>query len=119
MVVQDNAGFHYPGILIYIMAMYAFYSMTAAVMNVIKYRRYRSPVMSAAKVLHLAAAMVSMLALETAMLAEFGQSSSEDFRIIMTGCTGGAVCASILGIAVYMVCRSTIKIKAIKQEELS
>lgn len=119
MVVQDNAGFHYPGTLIYIMAMYAFYSITVAIINVIKYRKYRSPVMSAAKVLHLAAAMVSMLALETAMLAQFGKSSEEYFRTIMTGCTGGAVCASILGIAVYMVCRSTIKIKAIKQEERS
>ena len=59
------------------------------------------------------------LALETAMLSQFGASNSEQFCTIMTGCTGGAVCASILGIAVYMVCRSTIIIKAIKQEELS
>lgn len=119
MVIQDNEGFYYAGVLIYIMAMYAFYSITVAIINVIKYRKYRSPVMSAAKVLHLAAAMVSMLALETAMLSQFGGSNSERFRYIMTGATGGGVCAVILGIAVYMICRSTMKIKMIKQEELS
>ena len=105
MVVRDNEGFHYPGFLIYIMAMYAFYNMTAAVVNVVRYRRYRSPVMSAAKVLQLTAALVSMLALETAMLAQFGGASGARFRELMTGCTGGVVCVAVLVIAVYMLRR--------------
>lgn len=118
LAVRRNESFHYPGMLIYIMAMYAFYSITAAIVNVVKYRKYRSPVMSAAKVLHLAAAMVSMLALETAMLAQFNGNNREDFRAVMTACTGGAVCAVVLVFAVIMICRSTKKIKAMKQEEL-
>ena len=117
MVARKNEGFHYPGMLIYIMAMYAFYSITAAIINVVKYRKYRSPVMSAAKVLHLAAALVSMLALETAMLAQFGGNNSAQFREIMTGCTGGCVCAMILAIAVYMICHATKEIRILKAEE--
>ncbi len=117
MVVRKNEGFHYAGMLIYIMAMYAFYSMTAAIINVVKYRKYRSPVMSAAKVLHLAAALVSMLALETAMLEQFGGNNSAQFREIMTGCTGGCVCAMILAIAVYMTCHATKEIRNLKTEE--
>ena len=66
-VIRKNEGFQYAGYLIYIMAMYAFYNIITAVMNVVKYRKYRSPVMSAAKVVSLAAALVSMLSLETAM----------------------------------------------------
>jgi hypothetical protein len=117
MVTEDNEGFYYPGYLIYVMAMYAFYSIAAAIVNMVKYRKYRSPVMSASKALHLAAAMVSMLALETAMLAQFNGSDREDFRAVMTACTGGAVCAVVLVLAVIMICRSTKKIKAMEQEE--
>ena len=117
LVVEKNEGFHYAGYLIYIMAVYAFYSITAAIVNVVKYRRYRSPVMSAAKVLHLAAALVSMLALETAMLAQFGGGDGEQFRTVMTAWTGRAVCAAVLAIAVIMICRSTKQIKAMTREE--
>ena len=117
MAVQDHAGFYYPGYLIYVVAMYAFYSMTTAVINLVKYRRYHSPVMSAAKVLHLAAALVSMLALETAMLAQFNGNDREDFRILMTGCTGGAVCAIILAAAIFMIFHATRHIQLIQQEE--
>lgn len=63
--------------------------------------------MSAAKALHLAAALVSMLALETVMLSQFGEENSASFRKIMTGCTGAGVCMIILSIAFYMIFRAT------------
>lgn len=72
LVVHKNSGFEYPGMLIYVMAMYTFYAAITAVRNVVKFRRYGSPVMSAAKVISLTAALVSMLSLETAMLTQFG-----------------------------------------------
>ena len=119
LVVLKDEGFNYAGYLIYIMAFYAFYSITFAVKNVIKYRRYHSPVMSAAKVLRLAAALVSMLALETAMLAQFGAADDQMFRKIMTACTGCGVCAIILGVAVYMICHATKMIHTLKTEEIA
>lgn len=115
LVVLRNEGFHYAGYLIYVMALYAFYSITMAIRNVVKYRKYRSPVMWAAKALQLAAALVSMLALETAMLSAFGGNDTAQSRMIMTGCTGAGVCAIVLGIAVYMIRRST---KAMKEETI-
>lgn len=114
LVVQENEGFHYAGYLIYAMALYAFYNVITAVRNVVRFRRYRSPVMSAAKVVNLAAALVSILALETAMLAQFGGSSGERFRAVMSGATGGGVCTIILCIAIYMICRAA---KEIRREE--
>ena len=54
---------------------------------------------------------MSMLALETAMLAQFGSSSGERFRAVMSGATGGGVCVIILGIAVYMIHRATKEIR--------
>lgn len=119
LVVSENEGFHYAGYLIYVMAMYAFYSVITAIRNVIKYRAYRSPVMSAAKVMQLVTALVSMLALETAMLEQFSDGNTAQFRTVMTGCTGGGVCAIILCIAVYMLRRSGKMLQTIKTEETS
>ncbi|MDO4318042.1 MAG: hypothetical protein Q4C48_07500 [Lachnospiraceae bacterium] len=112
LVVKQNQGFAYPGYLIYVMAMYAFYSSIVAVVNVVKYRKYNSPVMSAEKAVALATALVSMLSLETAMLAQFDDGSNgEHFRTWMTASTGGAVCAFILGMAVFMIARSTKRLQ--------
>ncbi|MGM9604007.1 MAG: hypothetical protein ACI3XG_02980 [Faecousia sp.] len=117
LVVRKNEGFHYAGYLIYVMAMYAFYNIITAVMNVVKYRKYQSPVMSAAKGISLASALVCMLSLETAMLTQFDNGKNPDaFRQIMTGCTGGFVCVAVLVIAVYMVIRSTKQLRRLKAE---
>lgn len=111
LVVRKNEGFRYPGYLIYVVAMYAFYNIITAVMEVVKYRKYKSPVMSAAKAIKLAAAMVSMLALETAMLAQFDAENGPRFRQLMTGLTGGSVCLIVLVMAVFMIVQSTKQLK--------
>ena len=96
---------------------YRLCGMILMVMNVVKYRKYRSPVMSAAKVVSLAAALVSMLSLETAMLTQFGSTDSEMSRRIMTACTGAGVCTMILAMAVYMIYHATRELKYARMEE--
>lgn len=113
LVVSRNSGFEYPGMLIYAMAAYTFYAMTIAVINVVKFRKYGSPVMSAAKVINLTAALVSMLSLETAMITQFGGDEDILFRQIMTACTGAGITIIVLGMAVYMIVRSTKQLKQI------
>ena len=111
MIVSENQGAHYPGYLIYVMAMYAFYKISAAVRDLFRFRKYRSPVMSAAKAVGFAAALVSMLSLETAMLEQFGGTDSEVSKRAMTACTGAGVCAIISGMAVHMIYRATKELK--------
>ena len=96
---------------------YRLCGMILMVMNVVKYRKYRSPVMSAAKVVSLAAALVSMLSLETAMLTQFGSTDSEMSRRIMTACTGAGVCTIILAMAVCMIYHATRELKCARMEE--
>ena len=117
LVVRQNSGFEYPGMLIYMMAMYAFYAAITAVRNVVKFRKYGSPVMSAAKVVSLTAALVSMLSLETAMLTQFGAVDDPVFRRIMTASTGAGISILVLGMAVFMIIRSTKQMKYIRQEK--
>ena len=110
-MVTQNRGFSYSGLLIYMMALYTFYITIAAVVNVVKFRKHGSPILSAAKVISLTAALVSMLSLATAMLAQFGQDDEEEFRRIMIGAFGGAVCAVVLAMAIYMIVRSTKQLR--------
>ena len=115
LVIRQNSGFEYPGVLIYIMAMYAFYAAITAVWNVVKFRRYGSPVLSAAKVINLTAALVSMLSLETAMLTQFGAADDPIFRRIMTASTGAGISIIVLGMAIFMIVRSTKQLKNSRQ----
>ena len=112
LMVSQNHGYVYPGILIYAMAVYSFYTVIIAVINVIKFRTHGSPVLSAAKAINLAAALVSILALETAMIAQFG--GGDDYRRMMTAATGGGVCVIVLSMAVFMIVWSTKHIKQLK-----
>lgn len=113
-MVFQNKGFDYPGLLIYAMATYSFYSVITAVVNLVKFRKHGSPLLSAAKVINLVAAMVSILSLETAMLAQFGGDNDPFFRKAMTGATGGGVCIIVIGIAVFMLWKSTKQLKKLK-----
>lgn len=117
LVIYQNSGFEYPGMLIYVMAMYAFYATIMAVRNVVKFRKYGTPVISAAKVINLTAALVSMLSLETAMLTQFGAADDPAFRQIMTASTGAGISVIVVGMAVFMIVRSTKQMKYIRQEK--
>lgn len=109
-IVRDGYGSDYPGMLIYVAAMYAFYSLAIAIANTVRYRRLHSPVLSAVKAVNLTTALVSIFNLETAMIAQFG-AEQVYFRLIMTACTAFAVCAVVLGTAAFMVISSTQKLR--------
>lgn len=114
LAIHQNSGFEYPGILIYIMALYTFYATISAIINIIKFRKYGSPVWSAAKVINLTAALVSMLSLETAMITQFGAAEDVIFRKIMLAATGFSISAIVLLMAVYMIISSTISLRRMK-----
>ena len=113
-MVHENRGFVYPGNLIYAMAFYAFYAVITAVVKTVKTRRRKSPVLSAAKAINLVAAMVSILSLETAMLARFGGGDDAMFRRSMTAATGGGVCTIVIGMAIYMILRANKLLRELK-----
>lgn len=116
-IAWQNRGFQHHPITTITMAAYTFTSFTRAIINVVKYRKYQSPVLSASKAITLAAACVSMLTLETAMLAAFGGQDEGEFRQTMTALSGAAVCLFVLVMAVYMIVRSTREIKGVLSHE--
>ncbi len=112
LVIVNDGGFTYDGYMIYLMAAYAFYKIIMAVISILKYRKYKSPILSASKAIGFAAALVSMLALEIAMLTQFGgENDSPLFNQRMIGATGAGVCSIVIGMATYMIVRSTKEIR--------
>ena len=113
-MVQQKKGFAYPGYLIYAMAAYSFYAVTVAVINIVKTRKQKSPILSAAKAINFVAALVSLLSLTTAMLSRFGGEANADFDRTMTAAVGGAVCTVVIGMAIYMIGRANKNLKSIR-----
>ncbi len=117
MILFQDRGFEYHGILIYIMAMYAFYVTTTAMIDLIKYRKYNNPILSISKVIKMAAALVSMLSLETAMFSQFGDEMSPQNQRIMIALTGAGVSIIVVTMAVHMIVGTTKEIKKIKSRD--
>lgn len=111
MILFQNRGYDYPGIMIYVMAMYTFYATINAIVDIVKYRKLGSPIMSTAKIVSLSAALVSMLNLETAMFAQFGaEMSAEDQRIFII-LTGAGVSITVVTLSVLLIVKATKEIR--------
>lgn len=116
MILYQNKGYEYHGILIYVMALYTFYMTTRAIIDIVKYRKYKSPVMSTAKIISLSAALVSMLSLETAMFSQFGGEMDSQNQQLMIMLTGAGVSIVVVTMSIYMIVRATKEIKKLKVE---
>lgn len=116
-MVYWNRTFEHHMITAIAMAAYTFTALTTAIVNVIKYRKYNSPVYSASKAISLAAALVSMLTLESTMLTTFGDGTmSQVEQKWMLGATGGVISLMIVATATYMIVIGTEKLKQFKTE---
>lgn len=113
MMIQ-NTAYAYDEIVIITMATYAFYAVTVSVIDLIRYRRYERPIVSAAKAIRFTAALVSLLSVEASMLAKYG--SDEAFRRLMISLTGAGVCLLVLGMSVYMILRANRAIKKLRSQ---
>jgi hypothetical protein len=112
-----NRTFHHHMITAIAMAAYTFTSFTAAIVSVIKYRQYQSPVYSASKAISFAAACVSMLTLTSTMLTAFDDGTLDGFsRNMMLGSLGITVVAVVLTMAVYMIVKGTRQLKQHRNE---
>ena len=115
LMVLTDSGYSYPGYVIYLSALYTFYTIILSIVNLVKFRKLGSPILSAAKVLNFVAALMSLLGLQTAMLSQFS-TEGEAFRRRMNAITGGGVWFSVILTAVYMLLRSR-KLKEVKSFE--
>ena len=105
LMVLTNSGYSYPGYVIYLSALYTFYTVILSVVNIAKFRKLGSPILSSAKILNFVAALMSLLGLQTAMISQFS-TEGEKYRRMMNAITGGGVWFTVILIAVYMLVHS-------------
>lgn len=117
MILYQSKGYDYPGIMIYVMALYTFYAAIHAIVDIVKYRKLGSPVMSTAKIVSLSGALVSMLNLETAMFAQFGGDMSPENQRIFIILTGAGVSITVVTLSVILIVNANKEIRRIKDGE--
>lgn len=112
MMIWQNRMVRHHEITTITMAAYTFTTLTMAIVNVIRYRNYNSPAISAAKAISLAAACVSMLTLENTMLATFGGDDlpPQTYRLLLA-LSGGVISMIIVVMAVYMIATASRTLK--------
>lgn len=117
MILYEHRGYDYPGIMIYVMALYTFYALTMSIVDIVKYRKKGSPVMSTAKIVSLSAALVSLLNLETAMFAQFGAGLALEHQRIFIILTGAGVSITVVTLSVILIVNANKEIRRIKDGE--
>lgn len=117
MILYQNKGYEYNGILIYIVAAYTFWITALAIKNLIKYRKLGNPVMSMAKIISMAVALVSMLSLETAMFSAFGEDMSPKNQRLMIMLTGAGASIIIITMSVYSIVKNSKEINRIMEND--
>lgn len=93
--------------LTYLTALIAFWSCGSAIYGILKYKRDRSPILSAVKITNLANALTSIVLTQVVLLSAF--SSGIDTKLF-NGITGMAASVAITFFGIYMI----IGVKKIK-----
>ena len=106
-MVYWNKTFKHHQITTIALAAYTFISFTIAIVNFIRYRKYKSPLFNAAKSISLTSASVSIITLETTMLTSFGSDMDLSTRKLFLGLTGAAVSLFVLTLAIIMIAKGT------------
>ena len=110
-IIYWNRTFYHNEITTIAFAAYTFLTFTMAIFNFIKYRKYNSPVYSAAKSITLVAACVSMITLTTTMLTTFGSDDLIEFKQIILLFVGIVVALFINILAIQIIVSTTKKLK--------
>ncbi len=106
-----NRTFEHHMITAIAMAAYTFTAFTAAIVNLVKYKKYQSPVFSASKAISFAAACVSMLTLTSTLMTTFGDGSMDAFsQKILLGAVGFTVSGVVVTMAISMIVIATKKL---------
>ncbi len=107
-MVRADAGFHKPGLMIYVAAAYTFTKVSVSIFHFVKAKKQDDYTVAALRNVNVADAAVSILALQTAMFFEFG---AELNTALANALTGAAVCLVVLSLGIYMIVKGNKELK--------
>ena len=114
-IVYQNKTFNHNMIVTIAIATYTFLSFSFAIVNIFKYKKYKSPVYTATKYISLIGASVSMLTLETTMLTTFGGAEGQAIGKIILPITGVVIIGFALFLSVAMIISGNKHLKSLKE----
>lgn len=117
MIVQmlvDNEGYDYPGLMLYLIGLFAIANFANAIYNVKKYWHIYNPMISAAKRLSFSTALVLLYTLQTSALARFG-NNHEQLRRLLNSLSGAVVELVLFTMAILMIVRSNQEMHKLKE----
>lgn len=115
LLVRAEGGKTYPGFTIYAFALYTFVKSGIAIKNRVKASRQSSPILIAVRNIGYVDAFVSILTLQSAMFASFGDMNDSVSKM-MNGLTGAAVCFVVLSTGIAGIIFSRRMKKEAKQK---
>lgn len=101
--VYFGRAYSYPGVMIYAFALYAFVKVITAVSALLRHRHGENRLLASSRCICLATALMSMLALQTALLHQFG--GGEAFARLINTLFGAAMCLVMLAVCGIMMIR--------------
>lgn len=96
-------------------AAYTFVKMTASIVNLVKAKRIKDPVVQSIRNIGLAEATVSMLSLCTVLIATFGKEDTDMFA--MKAVAGMVVCLMTVLLGAFMIVYGNIQLKKAQAEQ--
>lgn len=96
----------YPNWMAITVVVYTFYLLFTSIYGLIKYRKYKSPLISTSKVINVITSLVSLISLEIILIPTFGGDQAGFFEIMIM-ITGGGIALIIIIISLYMIIKST------------
>lgn len=114
---SHEGGFVYEGYLIYAMAAWTFYTLISCVARFVRVWRSEGTglLLSSAFAVRLAEVLVSLFALEVAMLAAFSTSEQETFNMVTINATGAAILVILVLTGVGLLRRASRALRALDE----
>jgi divalent metal cation (Fe/Co/Zn/Cd) transporter len=113
-MIFSDAHFTYMGWTIFAYAAYAFYKITMSIVTLIKAHKQDDLTVRAIRNINLVDALVSILALQTALLTMFSEGATN--ISLFNTLTGTVVSFASIGIGIYMIVSANKKMKELQKE---
>lgn len=120
-VMSGSGGYKYEGDLIYMMALFVFYSLISSIVSYVRLKS-EDPIISTIRRINLSVALVALFALETAMLATYGVTpEDEQLSFVMPIITGTviAIVMTVLGIRSIIKANSRLQLEQINHASVT
>lgn len=111
LVNVQSRHYDYRGNMVYVMALYAFCKIIFSSVNAVRYRKYRDYTVQTLRNINFADGIVSIVALQTALLFTFTEAEELAFANTMNAAVGGVAGALILALGSYMIIRGYRELK--------